>query len=100
MLIKIFVVCRVSVESGCCRMEEMSAGREGSSTYIGEDKRRRNQLGAGLGDKKRTEEVGGAKEFRRRALQRKYTKKSVPFPTFFSTVILYGGFGHEMAGLR
>lgn len=26
-------------------MEEMSAGREGSSTYIGEDKRRRNQLG-------------------------------------------------------
>lgn len=78
----------------------MSAGREGSSTYIGEDKRRRNQLGAGLGDRKGTEEVGGAKELRRRALQRKYTQKSVPFPTFFSTVILYGGFGHEMAELR
>lgn len=41
-------------------MEEMSARREGSSTYIGEDKRRRNQLGAGLGDRNRREEVGGA----------------------------------------
>lgn len=47
MMIKVFVVVVVGSrwKVGCCRMEEMSARREGSSTYIGEDKRRRNQLG-------------------------------------------------------